>query len=160
MGARELSETNNQHKSEMAKQDDEHVVSGEGRPHIPLTNSDITYPVDSSDPNTDMLEEINARLADCSMSSVVGDGLVLNDDEVDRLVAYEALPSLVTNNSSTNSGDNTENGQAIDDMFRDMSIVDDQRRDSAEAPPSALDSPVVTIPHRHDPILGQARRSS
>ena len=156
----------------MAKQDDEQVVSGqsggEGRPHLPLTNSDITYPLDRSDPNTDVLEEINARLADCSMSSVVDDGLVLNDDEVDRLVAYEALPSLVTNNSSANSGDNTDNGQAIDDMFRDMSIVNDQRRYSAAAvssapsvPPSALlDSPLVTTPHghRHDPILGQARQ--
>ena len=96
-----------------------------------------------------------------ALSSVVGDGLVLNDDEVDRLVAYEALPSLVTNNSSTNSGDNTENGQAIDDMFQDMSIVNDQWRDlAAAAPPSALDSPIVPIPHghRHDPILGQARQ--
>ena len=172
MGARKLSETINhkkerpdpalqaEQKSEMAKQDDEQVVSGQGRPHIPLTNSDITYPVDSSDPNTDVLEEINARLADCSMSSVVDDGLVLNDDEVDRLVAYEALPSLVTNNSSANCGDNTDNGQAIDDMFRDMSIVNDQRRDSTAVSSALLESPLVTTPHghRHDPILGQVRQ--
>jgi len=152
----------------MAKQDDEVISDGGGRPQIPLTNSEITHPVDSSDPNsTDMLEDmsvLNARLADCSMSSVTGDGLVLSDDEVDRLVAYEALPSLVTNTSNNNSGDNAENGQAIDDMFRDMSIVNDQRRDSAPSSvpsaPSALDSPIVTMPRgqRYDPILGQARQ--
>ena len=166
----------------MAKQDEEVANGGGGgRSHaLPLTNSDITHPpppaADIS--SEDMLEEINSRLIDCSMSSVVDDNLILNDDEVDRLVAYEALPSLMTTATSTSGANNTgregigrseagEGGSdAIDSMFRDMSIVnddgDDQQRrqlvDPSARPSALLDSPVVSIGARHDPILTQARQ--
>ena len=180
----------------MAKQDEEVANGGSGgRNHgLPLTNSEITHPpppASTADISSeDMLEEINSRLVDCCMSSMVDDGnLILNDEEVDRLVAYEALPSLMTTATST-SGTNTghdgigsseagDDGDAIDSMFRDMSIVNDDDRlqhpdPSAppanlqptvaspvavpSAPPSASDSPVVSIGSRHDPILNQARQ--
>ena len=183
----------------MAKQDEE-VASGGSRQHaIPLTDSEITHPPPPTTSTSNaaasasvdtMLDEINSRfMVDCSMSSVVDDGLALNDEEVDRLVAYEALPSLMTtttnNTTSTSSDANTaghdgigsevgdNGGEVIDSMFRDMSIVSagaQQLNPSApaapqgaiaspppSAPPSALDSPVVSI-SRHDPILSQPRQ--
>lgn len=162
----------------MAKKNDE-VASGGDLQQMPLTNSEITHP--PADANSDMLEEINARLIDCSMSSVADDNLMLNDDEVDRLVAYEALPSLLTttiSNTSAVTGRESEGGGGlIDTMFRDMSIADEhhqeqqqyrrhRRRDEFQATasspvpsaPSVLDSPVVSVSTGHDPILGQRRQ--
>eukprot|EP00562_Extubocellulus_spinifer_P019943 CAMPEP_0178600294 /NCGR_PEP_ID=MMETSP0697-20121206/33777_1 /TAXON_ID=265572 /ORGANISM="Extubocellulus spinifer, Strain CCMP396" /LENGTH=499 /DNA_ID=CAMNT_0020238275 /DNA_START=226 /DNA_END=1725 /DNA_ORIENTATION=+ len=122
----------------------------------PPINDRTNTIVDNADV-IESVEEINAALADCSMSSVTS---FLDRDEVDRLV-HEAPQSRAADNDQ----------QGFDDGLRNMSIssevptagaADHQRGEDMPIPSAPLmqeriDSPVIGD-GQHDPVLSQQRQ--
>ena len=122
----------------------------------PPINDRTNTIIDNADAN-ESVQEINAALPDCSMSSVTS---FLDGDEVDRLV-HEELHSQPADN----------NQQGFVDGLRDMSISSepptagaaDQQQGEDMPIPSAppmqehIDAPVTEV-GQHDPVLSQQRQ--